>query len=48
VAGSPLDIRGAARAGLGVVWHNPARLSGEGAEELARAVIHDLGELVML
>ncbi len=45
VAGSPLDIRGAARAGLTVVWHNPARLSGGGAEKLALHVIHDLREL---
>lgn len=45
VAGSPLDVRGAARTGLTVVWHNPARLPGGGAEELALHVIYDLREL---
>ncbi len=45
VAGSPWDIRGATRAGLTVVWHNPMRLSGGGAEELALHVIHHLSEL---
>ena len=45
VAGSPLDVHGATRAGLTVVWHNPARLPGGGAEELALHVIHDLREL---
>ncbi len=45
VAGSPLDIRGATRAGLTVVWHNPTRMSGGGAEVLALSVIHDLREL---
>ena len=45
VAGSPLDVRGATRAGLTVVWHNPTRMSGGGAEELALHVIHDLREL---
>ena len=45
VAGSPLDIRGAAAAGLRVVWHNPAGLDGGGAEDLAVAVIDDLGKL---
>jgi len=45
VAGSPLDIRGATRAGLTVVWHNPTRMSGGGAEALALSVIHDLREL---
>ena len=45
VAGSPLDIKGATRAGLTVVWHNPTRMSGGGAEELALSVIHDLREL---
>lgn len=45
VAGSPLDVHGATRAGLTVVWHNPARVPGGGAEELALRVIHDLREL---
>lgn len=45
VAGSPRDIRGAVAAGLDVVWHNPAGLDGGGAEELAVAVIDDLGKL---
>lgn len=45
VAGSPLDVRGATRAGLTVVWHNPTRMSGGGAEELALSVIHDLRDL---
>ncbi len=42
VAGSPLDVHGAARAGLTVVWHNPTRMDGGGAEEVALHVIHDL------
>lgn len=45
VAGSPLDVHGATRAGLTVVWHNPTRMPGGGAEELALHVIHDLREL---
>ncbi len=45
VAGSPLDVRGATRAGLTAVWHNPVRLPGGGAEELALHVLHDLREL---
>ena len=45
VAGSPLDILGAAAAGLKVVWHNPAGLDGGGAEGLAVAVIDDLRKL---
>lgn len=45
VAGSPLDVHGATRAGLTVVWHNPARIAGSGAEELALCVIHDLRDL---
>ena len=45
VAGSPRDIRGAAAAGLEVVWHNPAGLDGGGAEKLAVAVIDDLRKL---
>ena len=45
VAGSPLDVRGATRAGLTVVWHNPMRMSGGGAGKLALSVIHDLREL---
>lgn len=45
VAGSPLDIGGATRAGLKVVWHNPTRMSGGGAEKPALSVIHDLREL---
>ena len=45
VAGSPGDIVGASRAGLTVVWHNPTRMSGGGAEEAALHVIHDLQEL---
>ncbi len=45
VAGSPRDIRGAASAGLRVVWHNPAGLDGGGAEQRAAAVIRDLGSL---
>ena len=45
VAGSPRDIRGAVSARLKVVWHNPAGLDGGGAEQLAVAVIRDLGSL---
>ena len=45
VAGSPRDIRGAVSAGLKVVWHNPAGLDGGGADQLAVAVIRDLGSL---
>ena len=48
VAGSPRDIRGAVLAGLKVVWHNPAGLDGGGAEQLAVAVIRDLGSLASL
>lgn len=45
VAGSPLDVHGATRAGLTVVWHNPTRMPGGGAGEVALHVIHDLRKL---
>lgn len=45
VAGSPFDVAGAHAAGLPVVWHNPARLSGREAERVAAAVVGDLAEL---
>ncbi len=45
VAGSPLDVEGADAAGMRVVWHNPAGLTGNVAEEVALAVLEDLESL---
>lgn len=48
VAGSPFDVRGAAAAGMRVVWHNRAGIVDEAAAEQAAAVLPKLSELANL
>ncbi len=45
VAGSPFDVVGAHAAGLPVVWHNPAQLTGGEAERVPIPVIEHLNQL---
>ena len=48
VAGSPFDVRGAADAGMTVVWHNRTGLVDAGAEARAAGVLRELTELAQV